>query len=195
MIRSDVTVTLVLFGLDTLAHGVPGRLVGDLLPYPKSLPVTRHADPFPIRDLVLSDEPIVKVDDDVVSGIEAVRKSECGCVAVVNEERKLCGTFGILGCAEAVLPGYLSDLGGARMIPRSLDAHLLARGEITGRRIADFADRRSISIETDSSFIHLASLFVKHQVAIVPVVEFGELAGVISQRCFLECVIGQTNAQ
>lgn len=133
--------------------------------------------------------------DSVVSGIEAVGRSACGCVAVLDDHRHLCATFGIVGCAEATLPGYLPVLDGAGMIPGSLNGALLARSEVAGGCVADFADHREISIGTDSSFLQLAHLFVTHRVPMVPVVESRDLVGVIPQERFLKCLFVRADVQ
>lgn len=133
--------------------------------------------------------------DSVISGIEAVGKSACGCVAVLDDRRHLCATFGVIGCAEATLPGYLPVLDGARMIPESLNGVLLARSEVAGGCVADFADHREISIAADSSFLQLAHLFVTHRVPMIPVVESDDLVGVIPQERFLECLLVRGEVQ
>lgn len=81
------------------------------------------------------------------------------------------------------------------MIPQSLDSTLLGRNVVEGGRVSDYADRRAISIRADSSLLHLASLFVTHRVPIVPVVESGELAGVIPQERFLDRLLVHVDVQ
>lgn len=75
------------------------------------------------------------------------------------------------------------------MIPGSLDGVLCARNEVGGGCVADYADHREISIGADSSFLQLTHLFVTHRVPMVPVVESGDLIGVIPQERFLECLL------
>jgi CBS domain-containing protein len=144
--------------------------------------------PRAVSDLVLRDVPVVHRDDSVSAAIERLLESDLPAVPVVDDRRKLCGIFGEREFMAALFPGYLKELSFAAFVPRTLDEAIEKRAACRHERVGLHMNREHIDVGPDASDLQIAEIFLHHRVLIVPVVDRGEITGVITRHDFFRAL-------
>jgi CBS domain-containing protein len=128
--------------------------------------------------------PVLRQDDTVGEAVDAVLAAEVPALPVVDERGRFVGVFGEREFIHAVFPRYFDTLGSAAFIPKSLD-RLLERGlPAAAEPVADHMTTGHVEIGADSSDAELAEIFLHHRVLVVPIVEGGQVTGIVTRADF-----------
>lgn len=97
---------------------------------------------------------------------------------------KLRGIFGEREFIGALFPGYLTTLGYAGFIPRSLDEALEKRATCASEPVSAHMNTDHIDVGEDFSDTQLAEILLHHRVLIVPIVDKGRVTGIVTREDF-----------
>ena len=141
--------------------------------------------PRSVSDPLVRDSPVLNADDSVETAVHRLLDSDLPALPVAEPGGRWCGIFGEREFFQALFPGYLSQLGGAGFVTRSLESALEKRSACRNDRVRDHMNTEHIAVGTDFSDAQVAETFLHHRVLIVPVVDGdGRVAGVITRGDF-----------
>jgi CBS domain-containing protein len=130
------------------------------------------------------DVPVLRQDDTVGEAVDAVLAARVPALPVVDDRGRYVGVFGEREFIHAVFPRYFDTLGSAAFIPKSLD-RLLERGlPAAAESVADHMTTDHVEIGADPSDAELAEIFLHHRVLVVPIVEGGQVTGIVTRADF-----------
>jgi CBS domain-containing protein len=135
------------------------------------------------RDLVRK-TPLLSVDDTIGTALQEVLDSHLPALPVVNGKEHLAGIFGEREFMAALFPGYLKELKYAGFIPSTLDDAIDKRSECRRERVGDYMNTEHVDVGTDFSDTQLAETFLHHRVLIIPVVDVGQVDGIVTRSDF-----------
>ncbi|MEA2180010.1 MAG: hypothetical protein QOG77_3307 [Solirubrobacteraceae bacterium] len=140
--------------------------------------------PRTISDLVLRRPPLLRVDETVESAVLRILDSELPALPVVDAEERFVGIFGEREFMSALFPGYLNELRHTGFLRRSLDEAIEKRDACRTEPVGRHTNTEHVDVEPDFSDTQVAGIFLHHRVLVVPVVDDGRVAGVITRRDF-----------
>jgi CBS domain-containing protein len=143
--------------------------------------------PRTFTDPLLRDTPVVDANDTVAEATRAVLDSSLPALPVVKDG-KLLGIFGEREFLGAVFPGYLKELKHAGFVPRSLESALQKRATCRNELVREWMNTEHVEVGTDFSDAQVAEIFLHHRVLLVPVVDDGRVAGVITRNDFFRAL-------
>jgi CBS domain-containing protein len=112
-------------------------------------------------------------------------ESELPALPVVDDRRRLCGTFGEREFMAALFPGYIRELGYAGFVPRELDDALAKRASCAREPIARYMNTEHIDVGEGFSDLEVAETFLHHSVLVLPVTRERRPVGVITRTDFV----------
>lgn len=122
---------------------------------------------------------------DAVAGIV---KADVPALPVVDEDGTLLGIFGEREFIGALFPGYLTQIGYAGFIPRSLDKALEQRAGCAEEAVSAHMNTDHIDVGEDFSDTQLAEIFLHHRVLIIPIVDGGTVTGIVTREDFFHAL-------
>ena len=140
--------------------------------------------PRRVSDDVMREAPTLTVDQDVRSAVELLLESDLPALPVVDNGGQIKGVFGEREFMEALFPGYVSQLGYAGFVGKRLEDALEKRASCAAEAVGDYMFAEHVDVGGDFSDVQVAETFLHHRVLIVPVVENGEVTGVITRADF-----------
>jgi CBS domain-containing protein len=135
------------------------------------------------RDLVRK-APVLRRDETVGDAVRKVLDSGLPALPVVDADDQLVGIFGEREFMGALFPGYLKELKYAGFVPSTLDDAIEKRAACRHEPVGDYMHTEHIDVGADFSDTQLAETFLHHRVLIIPVVEAGHVAGIITRAEF-----------
>ncbi len=135
------------------------------------------------RDLV-REAPLLHRDDTVGTAVGMLRDSGLPALPVVEADERLVGIFGEREFMGALFPGYLKELGYAGFVRSTLDDAIEKRAACRDEQVGDYMYTEHIDVGSDFSATQIAETFLHHRVLIVPVVDAGQVRGVITRADF-----------
>ena len=135
------------------------------------------------RELV-REAPLLRRDDTVGTAVGRVLDSDLPALPVVDADDRLVGIFGEREFMGAVFPGYFKELRYAGFVPSTLDDAIEKRATCRDEPVGDYMHTEHIDVGPDFSDAQIAETFLHHRVLIVPVVDSGEVQGVITRADF-----------
>jgi CBS domain-containing protein len=135
------------------------------------------------RDLVRR-APLLRRDESVGAAVQQVLDSGLPALPVVDAHDRLVGIFGEREFMGALFPGYLKELKYAGFVPSTLDDAIEKRAACRHEPVGDYMHTEHIDVGADFSDAQLAETFLHHRVLIIPVVESGQVKGVITRAEF-----------
>jgi CBS domain-containing protein len=135
------------------------------------------------RDLVRK-APLLRRDETVGAAVQQVLDSSLPALPVVDSVDRLVGIFGEREFMGALFPGYLKELKYAGFVPSTLDDAIEKRAACRHEPVGDYMHTEHIDVGVDFSDAQLAETFLHHRVLIVPVVDAGQVQGVITRAEF-----------
>ena len=144
--------------------------------------------PKSISELSLHDAPLLAVDESVESAVRRILESGLPALPVVDARGRYAGIFGEREFMSALYPGYLWQLKGTRFLTRSIDEVLDKRQSCRVEPVGDYMNTEHVDVGPDFSDTHIAETFLHHRVLVVPIVDDGEVRGVITRRDFFRAV-------
>lgn len=125
----------------------------------------------------------IPIDATIGDAADGLARTRASALAVIEGDRRVAGTFGHLDLVRCVFPAYLGELRHTAGLPD--DAEALAQ------RVAERAHvslpprtRPPITLEVDSSTLHVAELFLHTGLPSLPVVHDGRFVGMLELRRF-----------
>jgi predicted transcriptional regulator len=88
----------------------------------------------------------------------------------------------------ALFPGYLDQLKGAAFLRRSLDETLEKRDACRMETVGRYLNTEHVDVAPDFADTQVAEIFLHHRVLIVPVVDHGQVTGVITRSDFFRAI-------
>jgi CBS domain-containing protein len=135
------------------------------------------------RDL-LREAPLLHHDDKVGAAVRDVLDSGLPALPVVDATGRLAGIFGEREFMGALFPGYLKELSYAGFVPGTLDDAIEKRAACRDEPVSDYMHTEHIDVGPDFSDAQIAETFLHHRVLIIPVVDSGQIQGVITRADF-----------
>lgn len=135
------------------------------------------------RQLV-RETPLLHRGETVDVAVEKLEGSGLPALPVVDEDDRLVGIFGEREFLGALFPGYFKQLGYAGFVPSTLDDALEKRAACRREPVGDHMHSEHIDVPSDFSDAQLAETFLHHDVLVIPVVDSGQVRGVITRADF-----------
>ena len=142
--------------------------------------------PRRLIDSTVRPAPVLRTDTLVRDAVRQVIASDLPGLPVVDARGRLAGVFGEREFIAAVFPGYVSELHYAGFVRRSLDEELERRAGCGDEPVGRHMTSEHVDVTGDWSDVQVAEVFLHHRVLIVPVVEGGEVTGVVTRSDFFE---------
>jgi CBS domain-containing protein len=137
-----------------------------------------------ITDLIVREPPMLRTGDSVESAVRRLRDTDLPALPVVDDRERFAGIFGEREFMGALFPGYLKELKGAAFLHRSLDDALEKRESCRNEQIGEHMNTEHVDVGTDFSDTQVAEIFLHHRVLVVPIVDAGRVAGLITRHDF-----------
>jgi CBS domain-containing protein len=144
--------------------------------------------PQTISEQSLRQASVLHTTDTIDVAVRRVLESELPALPVVDDDERFAGVFGEREFMTALFPGYLDQLKGAAFLRRSLDETLERRESCRTERVERYMNTEHVDVKTGFADTQVAEIFLHHRVLIVPVVDEGKVAGVITRHDFFEQV-------
>jgi CBS-domain-containing membrane protein len=144
--------------------------------------------PNGLTDPLLREAPSLSAAEPLVDAVPRVVSSGFPGLPVVEENGAYCGIFGEREFITAVFPGYLGELKHAGFVPRSLESALQKRATCRNELVREWMNTEHVEVGTDFSDAQVAEIFLHHRVLLVPVVDDGRVAGVITRNDFFRAL-------
>ena len=138
--------------------------------------------PRSLSDVVLRSPAPIKLSDTVEDAVRQVLNSELPALPAVDERGRYWGIFGESEFMSALFTGYLDQRQGAAFLSRSIDDALEKRDSCRTETVERYLNTEHVDVDSNYSDTQVAEIFLHHRVLIIPVVEGGELRGVLTRR-------------
>ena len=136
-----------------------------------------------VRDVVTADP-----DMDVVDAIKLLAEHDVSALPVVDEDGTVVGVISeadlvprVEGDAATQRPWWLEAL-----TPASTLAQAFAKNH--GRRVEEVMSTQVVSASEDTPLAEIAALLEKHRIKRVPIIEDGELVGIVSRSNLIQAM-------
>jgi CBS domain-containing protein len=144
--------------------------------------------PQRIASTVRREVLLLREDEPLGSAVRELIDADAPALPVVDRTGKLLGIFGEREFIGALFPGYLTTLGYAGFIPRSLDEALEKRAACAGEPVGRYMNTDHIDVREDFSDTQLAEIFLHHRVLIIPIVDAGRVTGIVTREDFFRAL-------
>jgi CBS domain-containing protein len=137
---------------------------------------------------LLRDAPVLHTSDTIEAAVRRLRDAGLPALTVVDERDRYAGIFGEREFMHALFPGYLDQLKGTRFLRHSLDEALEKRDTCRNEPVARHMNTEHVDVGTDYSDTQVAEIFLHHRVLVVPVLDDGRVAGLITRGDFFRAL-------
>ncbi len=144
--------------------------------------------PRSVTEQIVREAPTLRSDEPIGEALGKVLDSRLPALPVVDARGRLVGIFGEREFFGAVFPGYLKELKYAAFVPRSLDDALHRRAGCRFEPVGDHMNTEHVDVGPDASDAQVVETFLHHRVLILPVVDDGEVTGVITRHDFFRAL-------
>ena len=144
--------------------------------------------PQRIASTVRREVLLLREDARLGAAVTELIDADVPALPVVDAAGKLCGIFGEREFIGALFPGYLTTLGYAGFVPRSLDAALEKRAACVDEPVGRHINTEHIDVGEDFSDTQLAEIFLHHRVLIIPIVDAGRVTGIVTREDFFRAL-------
>ena len=144
--------------------------------------------PQRIASTVRREVRLLREDERLDAAVTELIDADAPALPVVDAAGKLCGIFGEREFIGALFPGYLTTLGYAGFVPRSLDAALEKRAACVAEPVGRHMNTEHIDVGEDFSDTQLAEIFLHHRVLIIPIVDAGRVTGIVTREDFFRAL-------
>jgi CBS-domain-containing membrane protein len=132
--------------------------------------------------------PVLHQDQSVGEALDAVLSAGVPALPVVDARERFVGVFGEREFIHAVFPKYFDALGSAGFVPKSLDAMLERGAPAAAEPVSQHMTTDDVEVGADPSDAELAEIFLHHRVLVVPIVEDGEVRGIVTRTDFFRAL-------
>ncbi len=147
--------------------------------------------PRTISDLIVREPPLLHTRDSVEAAVRELRDTDLPALPVLDDRERFAGIFGEREFMGALFPGYLKELKGAAFLHRSLDEALEKRDSCRIEPILGHMNTEHVDVGSDFSDTQVAEIFLHHRVLVVPIVDGGRVAGLITRHDFFRTLAGR----
>jgi CBS domain-containing protein len=140
--------------------------------------------PQRIASSIRREVPALRENERLADAVARLVEIDVPALPIVDDRGKLRGIFGEREFIAALFPGYLTTLGYAGFIPRSLDQALEKRATCVDEPVAKHMNTEHIDVGEDFSDTQLAEIFLHHRVLIIPIVDGGRVTGIVTREDF-----------
>jgi len=140
--------------------------------------------PQRIASSIRREVPALRENERLADAVARLVEIDVPALPIVDDRGKLLGIFGEREFIAALFPGYLTTLGYAGFIPRSLDQALEKRATCVDEPVAKHMNTEHIDVGEDFSDTQLAEIFLHHRVLIIPIVDGGRVTGIVTREDF-----------
>ena len=144
--------------------------------------------PATISDITLHSPEPLRTGDTVEAAVRRLVEERIPALPAVDESGAYKGIFGEREFMAALFPGYLDQLQGAAFLSRSIDDALEKRSSCRLDAVARYLNTEHVEVDSDYSDTQVAEIFLHHRVLIIPVVDGGQVRGVITRRDFFRTI-------
>lgn len=144
--------------------------------------------PTTFSDVVLHSPEPLRTTDTVEVAVQRLLEARIPALPAVDERGAYRGIFGEREFMAALFPGYLDQLKGAAFLSRSIDDALEKRSSCRLDEVGRYLNTEHVDVDSGYSDTQVAEIFLHHRVLIIPVVDGGEVRGVITRRDFFTAV-------
>jgi CBS-domain-containing membrane protein len=145
-------------------------------------------NPRSVSDPLVRDTPLLRCDDTVERAVAHLLDTDLPALPVVDDDRRFRGILGEREVLAALFPAYLGELHAAGFVPRSLEAALEKRAACRVEAVATHMTTEHVDVGPDFSDTQVAETFLHHRVLILPVLDDGQVAGVITRSDFFHAL-------
>lgn len=140
--------------------------------------------PRTVTDPLVRECPLLRTTDPVAVAVRALLDTDLPALPVVDDRGRLRGIFGEREFFVALFPGYLSQMSSAGFVPKSLERTLEKRAACSAERVEKYMNTEHVDLGPEFSDTGVAETFLHHRVLIVPIVDGGQVVGVITREAF-----------
>ena len=144
--------------------------------------------PQRIASTVRREVPLLRDDEHLRDAVAKIIGADVPALPVVDSAGTLLGIFGEREFIGALFPGYLTQLGYAGFIPRSLDVALEKRAACADEPVRASMNTDHIDVGEDFSDTQLAEIFLHHRVLIIPIVDGGRVSAIVTREDFFHAL-------
>jgi CBS domain-containing protein len=137
---------------------------------------------------LLREVPLLRSDQRLDSAAQAVIDAGLPALPVVDSAGRYAGIFGEREFIAALFPGYLGQLRYAAFVPDALDDALERHSQCAAEPVERHMNTEHIDASPRCSDAQLVETFLHHRVLIVPIVDAGEVTGVVTRWDFFRAV-------
>lgn len=130
----------------------------------------------------------VRRDATYADASRVLAASEAPTVAVLDDDRKVVGLFGIEQALRGCMPSYLLDLRHTAFAPDDIDLLAQRARAVADDPILDHAVD-PVTVDIATSAVHVAEIFLHEGMAGVAVVDGGRYVGVLGRAAFARAMI------
>ena len=146
--------------------------------------------PRTASELALHRPTLLAAGEPVGTAVQRVLDAGLPALPVVDDAEHFVGIFGEREFLAAVFPGYLKELRGTKYLRRALDEALEIREEARTEPVSRHMTTDHVDVGRDFSDVQVAEIFLHHRVLVVPVIDDGRVAGIITRHAFFRAVAG-----
>ena len=140
--------------------------------------------PRTIGELTAREVPLLRDDEEVRSAVRRIIDAELPALPVVDARGRFAGIFGEREFINAIFPGYMRELHYAGFVTKATDEVLEKQIECAAAPVGKYMHTEHVDVGPDYSDAQLAEIFMHHRVLIVPIVDDGRVAGIVTRWDF-----------
>src|SRR5918999_2255461 len=140
--------------------------------------------PRQLGEQIVKKVPLLREEQEVAHAVRSIIDTGIPALPVVDEDGKLKGIFGEREFIGAIFPGYLGELSYAGFVSEKVEDTLEKRAACMRDPVSKYMNTEHIEVGGDWADAQLAETFLHHRVLIVPIVENGKVAGVVTRWDF-----------
>ena len=144
--------------------------------------------PRTFGELTVRQVPVLRTDQEVGSAVEEILKAQVPALPVADGSGRFKGIFGEREFITAIFPGYLDTLGSAAFVTEALEERLDKRSGCRLEPVEKYMNTEHIDVGPDYSDAQLAETFMHHRVLVIPIVDGGRVAGVVTRSDFFRAL-------
>jgi CBS domain-containing protein len=133
----------------------------------------------------------LSVNDTVESAVRRLVEQGLPGLPAVDAEGRFAGIFGEREFMAALFPGYVAELGSARLVSTTIDAAIDRRSGCRSEPIEGYLTTDQVLVEDDFSDTLLAELFLHHRVILIPIATKGRVHAIVTRSDFFRALVGR----
>jgi len=145
--------------------------------------------PRTLGEQLISEVPLLRVDQQLGTAVPTIVDADVPALPVVDADNRFAGILGEREFIAAISPGYLGDLHYAGFVTGAADDWLEKRSSCLGDPVSKHMNTEHIDVGPDWSDAQLAETFLHHRVLIIPVVDSGQVRGIVTRSAFFRALV------